>query len=38
MLVAGLGLLAVSGYYGILLVSGVHEPLNAMIGSLSEPL
>jgi len=32
MLVAGLGLLAVSGYYGILLVSGVHEPLNAMIG------
>ncbi|MFA5923356.1 MAG: sodium-translocating pyrophosphatase [Methylococcaceae bacterium] len=32
MLVAGLGLLAVSGYYGILLAIGVHEPLHAMIG------
>ncbi len=32
MLVAGLGLLAVSGYYEILLVIGVHEPLHAMIG------
>jgi K(+)-stimulated pyrophosphate-energized sodium pump len=32
MLVAGLGLLAVSGYYGILLAIGVHEPLQAMIG------
>ncbi|MDD1630994.1 MAG: sodium-translocating pyrophosphatase [Methylococcaceae bacterium] len=32
MLVAGLGLLAVSGYYGILLAIGVYEPLHAMIG------
>jgi len=32
MLVAGLGLLAISGYYGLLLVNGVHEPLHAMIG------
>lgn len=32
MLVAGLGLLAVSGYYETLLASGVHEPLQAMIG------
>jgi len=32
MLVAGLGLLAVSGYYGILRVSGVYDPLHAMIG------
>ena len=32
MLVAGLGLLAISGYYGILLASGVPDPLHAMIG------
>ena len=32
MLVVGLGLLAASGYYGFLLASGVHEPLQAMIG------
>ncbi|MDO9049483.1 MAG: sodium-translocating pyrophosphatase [Methylobacter sp.] len=32
MLVVGLGLLAASGYYGFLLASGVHEPLQAMTG------
>ncbi|MGR9036379.1 MAG: sodium/proton-translocating pyrophosphatase, partial [Gammaproteobacteria bacterium] len=32
MLVAGLGLLAVSGYYGILRASGADDPLHAMVG------
>lgn len=32
MLVAGLGLLAVSGYYGLLQMLGMNEPLHAMIG------
>lgn len=32
MLVVGLGLLGVAGYYGLLLVMGVEDPLHPMIG------
>jgi K(+)-stimulated pyrophosphate-energized sodium pump len=32
MLVVGLGLLGVAGYYSILTISGVHDPLHPMIG------